>query len=207
MEIKKSRKFSPIGVFDSGLGGLTVLKAIRRVIPGENLIYFGDTAHVPYGTKSKDAVIMFSLGIAKYLISRKIKLLVVACNTASALAIEEIRRAIKIPVVGVIVPGSKTAARVTVNGRVGVIGTEATIASGAYGAVLRKISGRIKVFGYACPLFVPLVEEGWWSGDIAQMAADKYLSEFRRKGADTLILGCTHYPLIKKIIKKYYNLM
>lgn len=193
---------SPIGIFDSGLGGLTVFKAIRRRMPGENLIYFGDTAHVPYGSKSAAAVTGFSIDIAGYLASRGIKLLVVACNTASSLALKEIRKTIDVPVIGVIEPGAHAAARATKNGRIGVIGTEATVASRAYSGVLKSIRWPMKVFEFACPLLVPLVEEGWWSDRITGLVTKRYLSHFKKTEADTLILGCTHYPLLKPAIRK-----
>lgn len=189
-----------IGVFDSGVGGLTVLKALHRRLPHEDLIYFGDTAHVPYGSKSKDAVTAFSLGIGRYLKARGVKLLVVACNTASALALSVLRRALKIPVVGVIEPGAREAAAATRNKRVGVIATEATIQSGAYQRELKALG--LKPFGAACPLFVPLVEEGWWDRSVTAEIAKEYLKPLKRSRADTLILGCTHYPLIKPALRR-----
>ena len=193
----------PIGVFDSGIGGLTVLKALGRRMPGENLIYFGDTAHVPYGSKSREAVSRYSVAVARFLAARKIKALVVACNTSSALALEAVRRALKgIPVIGVIEPGARAAAAATRNGVVGVIGTEATIRSGAYAQSLHKLRPTLKVEAMACPLFVPLVEEGWWRHPVAAAVAREYLVGLRRSRADTLVLGCTHYPLLKPILRK-----
>ncbi|MFH1618564.1 MAG: glutamate racemase [bacterium] len=191
----------PIGIFDSGLGGLTVFKAVRKLLPRENLIYFGDTAHVPYGTKSPEAVRLFSLAIARHLASMKIKLLVIACNTASSLVMDAVRRAVKVPVIGVIEPGAGIAAAATRNRRIGVIGTQATVSSRAY---FRALSGRgrFRVFEKACPLFVPLAEEGWLSGKVPLLAAERYLEGFKKTGADTLILGCTHYPLLKEVIRK-----
>lgn len=193
----------PIGVFDSGLGGLTVFKELRSLLPGENLIYFGDTARVPYGTKSPEAVIAFSKEIASFLIKKKIKLLVVACNTASSLALEEVRRISPVPVMGVIVPGVDAAlAVVPHNGRVLVTGTSATVKSRAYSRALAAADSGVKVTEKACPLFVPLVEEGWCSKPVAAAVAREYLLPFSGKRIDALILGCTHYPLLKKVIAK-----
>lgn len=189
----------PIGIFDSGLGGLTVFKAIRKLLPEENLVYFGDTARVPYGTKSKEAVIAFSKEIVAYLLSKDIKLLVVACNTASSLALMEIRRISGVPVLGVIEPGAREALDGGAR-RVLVIGTPATVSSRAYSLALKKKDSRVSVAEKACPLFVPLAEEGWCSGKVAAAAAEKYLGPQKKKGFDTVILGCTHYPLLKKII-------
>ena len=197
--MKKSER--PIGVFDSGLGGLTVFKELRDLLPGENLIYFGDTARVPYGTKSPEAVIAFSKEIACYLIAKKIKLLVVACNTASSLALDEIRRISPVPVLGVISPGVKAALEIAPRrGRILVTGTSATINSRAYSKALAAAGARGKVTEKACPLFVPLVEEGWCSKPVAAAVAREYLAPFKNKKIDALILGCTHYPLLKKVI-------
>lgn len=193
----------PIGVFDSGLGGLTVFKELRRLLPGENLIYFGDTARVPYGTKSPEAVIAFSKEIASFLIKKKIKLLVVACNTASSLALDEVRRISPVPVMGVIVPGVDAALAVVPHGgRVLVTGTSATVKSRAYSRALAASDAGVKVTEKACPLFVPLVEEGWCSKPVAAAVAREYLLPFSNKKIDALILGCTHYPLLKKVIAK-----
>lgn len=192
----------PIGIFDSGLGGLTVFKAIRKLMPHENLIYFGDTARVPYGTKSRDTVIAFSLEIAKYLISRRIKLLVIACNTASSVALNEVRKKVKIPVVGVIHPGLDVAIQLTRNRRILVIGTNATVSSHAYLKSLRKKVKNARIIEKACPLFVPLVEEGWLEKKVTRMVAHEYLNPLKKFGFDTLILGCTHYPLLKNVLKR-----
>ena len=203
-----------IGIFDSGLGGLTVFKAIRKLLPEENLIYFGDTARVPYGTKSKETVIAFSKEVAAYLLSKNIKLLVVACNTASSLALEEIRKISGVPVIGVIEPGVNETLAVlrpaaddprkvkqTASAkRVLVIGTSATVNSRAYSLALKKRDRRVFIAEKACPLLVPLAEEGWCSGNIAALAVEKYLGPQRKKHFDTVILGCTHYPLLKKTI-------
>ena len=197
--MKNSRR--PVAVFDSGLGGLTVFKAISRRMPGEDLLYFGDTAHIPYGTKSREAVTRYSLHIARFLESLGIKALVVACNTASALALPEIQKSVKVPVVGVIHPGARAAADATRSGRVGVIGTEATIASGAYAEALKEYLPGVRTVSAACPLFVPLVEEGWWAHPVTARVAKEYLAPMRKSPIDTLILGCTHYPLLKRPIQ------
>ncbi|MCM2266756.1 MAG: glutamate racemase [Elusimicrobiales bacterium] len=193
----------PIGVFDSGLGGLTVFRELRAQLPGENLIYFGDTARVPYGTKSAEAVIAFSREITGFLLEKKIKLLVVACNTASSLALDEIRKVSPVPVLGVILPGVEAAlAAAPAGGRILVTGTSATVNSRAYSKALAAAGARVRVLEKACPLFVPLVEEGWCSKAVAADVAREYLAPFRKKKIDALILGCTHYPLLKKIIAK-----
>ncbi len=196
--MKDSEK--PIGIFDSGLGGLTVFKELRGMLPRENLVYFGDTARVPYGTKSASAVTAFSREITAYLLAKKIKLLLVACNTASSLALEAVRGISPVPVLGVIAPGAAAALRIAPRGgRVLVAGTTATVNSRAYSRALAGAG--VKVTEKACPLFVPLVEEGWCSRPVALEIAREYLSAFRGK-ADALILGCTHYPLLKKVIAR-----
>jgi glutamate racemase len=192
----------PIGVFDSGVGGLTVFKALRRRLPKERLIYFGDTAHVPYGSKSKEAVTRYALWVGKFLVRQGVKLLVVACNTASALALEDLKRSLGIPVIGVIRPGARAAAQATANRVVGVIATEATIQSRAYERAVREALPRTKVLGVACPLFVPLVEEGWWDHEETRRVAREYLKPVRCSKMDALILGCTHYPLLKGVLRK-----
>jgi glutamate racemase len=191
---------SPIGVFDSGVGGLTALKEIFRVLPDENTIYLGDTARVPYGIRSPETVTRYSLECMNFLIKKNVKLLVVACNTASSVSLEAIRKSVSVPVIGVIEPGAREAVKSTRNKKIGVIGTEATIRSSAYKKAIEAIDGSVQVFGFSCPLFVPLVEEGWTEGEIAIMVAEKYLKEVKEKGVDTLVLGCTHYPLLKKVI-------
>ncbi|HEX4049055.1 MAG TPA: glutamate racemase [Elusimicrobiota bacterium] len=193
---------SPIGVFDSGLGGLTVFKALARRMPEESLVYFGDTAHVPYGSKSPEAIARFSSEIARFLAGRGIKLLVVACNTSSAWALPAIRRAAKVPVIGVIEPGARAALAATRGGRIGVIGTEATVKSGAYPRAIRELSPRAKTVSRPCPLFVPLVEEGWWTGDVVARVARKYVLPLRAARVDTVILGCTHYPYLKAVLAR-----
>ncbi len=193
---------APIGVFDSGLGGLTVFKVLARRMPEESLIYFGDTARVPYGSKSPEAIARFSTTIAAFLAKRGIKLLVVACNTSSAWALPAIRRAVRIPVVGVIEPGARGALGASRGGRVGIIGTEATVKSGAYERALRALKKGTRTASAACPLFVPLVEEGWWSGEVVESVARRYLAPLRRARVDTVILGCTHYPLLKPVLAR-----
>lgn len=189
-----------IGIFDSGVGGLTVLRELTRALPQEDTIYFGDTARVPYGTKSPDTVIRYSQEIAAFLTKQDIKLLVVACNTASAVALPTLRRTLPIPVVGVIEPGAKRAVEVTRSGIVGIIGTSGTVRSSAYSRAIKRLNPSISVLARPCPLFVPLAEEGWTDNQVAQMTAHLYLDELRQANIDTLVLGCTHYPLLKKII-------
>jgi len=191
---------SPIGIFDSGVGGLTVLKEILRALPYENTIYLGDTARVPYGIRSAETVIRYSLENTKFLSCKDIKILVVACNTASSVGLDAIKSSASIPVVGVINPGAKAAVMATRSKKIGVIGTEATIKSSAYTKAIKAIDKEIEVFGLACPLFVPLAEEGWTEGDIAAMVAERYLGGIKNTGIDTVVLGCTHYPLLKQVI-------
>ncbi len=189
-----------IGVFDSGIGGLTVLKEIISLLPHEHTIYLGDTARVPYGTKSADTVTRYALGNTAFLCRQGLKLLVVACNTASAYCLPQLKEHFPIPVVGVIEPGARKAYCVTNKGRIGIIGTEGTIRSGAYKRVLHGFDRNLEVFDQPCPLFVPLVEEGWTDNDIAMLTAERYLQGLKERDIDTLILGCTHYPLLKGVI-------
>ena len=232
-----NNKFSefPIGIFDSGLGGLTVVKEIINLLPNENIIYLGDTARVPYGTKSRDTIIKYSIENTKFLLQKKIKILVVACNTASSYAIPTLKKMLKkIPVVGVIIPGSKKAFESTKNYKIGVIGTTATIKSESYEKTIlniaktKNLKKRVKIYSQACPLFVPLIEEGWMDKiyqekyykknlkkdlketfeyrminheNILRYVSSEYLLTLKQKGIDTLVLGCTHYPAIKKIIQ------
>jgi glutamate racemase len=189
-----------IGIFDSGVGGLTVLKEVVRVLPQEDTIYLGDTARVPYGSKSPETVIRYSRQIARYLLGRDIKLLVVACNTASAVALATLQQELSIPIVGVIEPGARAATLATKSGKVGVIGTAATIASSAYTKAIKRINPEIEVVTQACPLFVPLAEEGWVDNEVARLTARAYLGGLRAQGVDTLVLGCTHYPILKETI-------
>ena len=191
---------APIGVFDSGVGGLTVAREIMRQMPKERIIYFGDTARVPYGTKSKETVTRFSKQIARFLQSHQVKTMVVACNTASAYAIEDLEAELDIPVVGVVKPGARMAADVTRNGKIGVIATEGTIGSGLYSKYIKSLREDATIYGKACPLFVPLVEEGLWEDPVTVEIARRYLTELIDLDIDTLILGCTHYPLIRSTI-------
>lgn len=192
----------PIGVFDSGLGGLTVVSAIQKLLPDESIIYFGDTARVPYGNKSTDLIRGYSLEISDYLLNQNTKLLVVACNTASALALTTLKEQLDIPVIGVIEPGVRAALTATRNNRIGVIGTISTIQSNVYQKELRNQYEKISVFGQPCPLFVPLVEEGWVDDDITRRVAKIYLKDLNAQDIDTLILGCTHYPLLKSVLQE-----
>ena len=191
-----------IGVFDSGVGGLTVLRELHSQIPDESLVYLGDTARVPYGTKSPPTVLRYAHEAARFLLAQRVKLLVVACNTASAVALDDLAERYHVPVIGVIEPGAQRALEVTRNGRVGVIGTEGTVRSGAYERALRAVRDDIMVFAAACPLFVPLAEEGWASHEIARLAAREYLAPLLDQGIDTLVLGCTHYPLLKQTLQE-----
>lgn len=189
-----------VGIFDSGVGGLTVLREITRVLPQEDTIYFGDTARVPYGTKSPETVTRYAREITSFLVRRDIKLLVVACNTASAVALPTLKRLFSIPVVGVIEPGAKRAVEVSRTGRIGVIGTAGTIRSSAYTRAIKRLNPAAEVLTKACPLFVPLAEEGWVDNQVAHLTAQSYLQELKDTGVDTLVLGCTHYPLLKPLI-------
>jgi len=203
-------KDKPIGIFDSGVGGLTVVKEVIRHLPNESIIYLGDTARVPYGIKSPETVIKYSRQNTNFLKERGIKLLVAACNTSSAVSLSILREETDISVIGVIEPGARAAVRNTKTGNIGVIGTEATIKSGAYEKAINQwsvVSGqwsgkKIEVASKACPMFVPLAEEGWFENEVAEMTAEVYLSDFRGKRIDVLVLGCTHYPLLKKTIQK-----
>lgn len=191
----------PIGVFDSGVGGLTVAKEIMKQLPNEQIIYFGDTARVPYGSKSKEIVTMYARQIIRFLLTKNVKAIVIACNTATAFALDTVKQEFNIPIIGVVKPGAKTAAETTKNGNIGVIGTEGTIRSGIYNEFLGGISENLHVFGKACPLFVPLVEEGWIEDPVTREVATRYISELLSKDIDTLVLGCTHYPLLHDTIQ------
>lgn len=193
-------KNAPIGVFDSGVGGLTVAREIMRQIPNERIIYFGDTARVPYGSKSKETVTRFSEQIVRFLNTFHVKTIVVACNTASAYALEELEKESDIPVIGVVKPGAKSASEVTRNGKVGVIATEATIGSHIYSEYIKNLNPSVTIYEKACPLFVPLVEEGLLEDPVTDEIARRYLSELIDIDIDTLILGCTHYPLIRSTV-------
>ena len=194
------QKSAPIGVFDSGVGGLTVAREIMRQIPNEKIIYFGDTARVPYGSKSQETVTRFSKQIVRFLQTFQVKTIVVACNTASAYALDELEKECEIPIIGVVKPGAKVAAEVTRNGRIGVIATEATIGSQIYSKYIKELNRDVTIYGKACPLFVPLVEEGLWQDPVTDEIARRYLAELIDIDIDTLILGCTHYPLIRSTL-------
>ncbi len=191
-----------IGIFDSGIGGLTVLKEIVAKMPRENIIYLGDTARVPYGIRSPETVTRYSFENTQFLLSQEIKMLVIACNTASAISLDAVKKEYPLPVIGVLEPGARAAAAATKTRKIGVIGTEATIKSGAYEKEIKRLAPDIEVRSLACPLFVPLAEEGWTDNDVAELVAGKYLAPFRGAGIDTLVLGCTHYPLLKAVISR-----
>lgn len=194
------QKDAPIGVFDSGVGGLTVAREIMRQIPNEKIIYFGDTARVPYGSKSRETILRFSRQIVRFLRTFHVKTIVVACNTASAYALDELEKEIDIPIIGVVKPGAKTASEVTHNGRIGVIATEATIGSQIYNKYIQQLNKDVTIYGKACPLFVPLIEEGLWQDPVTDEITRRYLTELIDIDIDTLILGCTHYPLIRSTL-------
>src|SRR5947209_7281727 len=191
---------APIGVFDSGVGGRTVIRALPARLPHEDTVYLGDTARVPYGTRSGEVVTRYALMSAKHLARHRIKLLVVACNTVSAHSLPALASALPIPVLGVIEPGAQLAAARTRGGAIAVLGTPATIASGAYQRTLKRLAPLAPVIARACPLFVPLAEEGWTDGEVPRLVAERYLSDLRRTGIDTAVLGCTHYPLLARTI-------
>jgi glutamate racemase len=197
-----NRSDLPIGIFDSGLGGLTVLRQMQKVLPGEDLIYLGDTARVPYGTKSPATVIRFACEDTEFLMAQNVKAVVVACNTVSAWALPALEKRFSVPIFGVIVPGAWSALEKTRRNRIGVIGTKATIRSQAYNRVIADRNRDAEVFGQACPLLVPLVEEGWTNHEVTFTVLHEYLDPLLRRGIDTLVLGCTHYPLLKRTIRK-----
>ena len=195
----------PIGVFDSGVGGLTVVKQIMKVMPHENIVYFGDTARVPYGTKSKEAVTKYSKQNVRFLLSKEVKAIIVACNTASSNSLEALRETFDVPIFGVVVPGVEEALRSTKNKKIGVIGTPGTVRSGAYERMICEQDSEMQVFTKACPLFVPLAEEGWTDNEVSRQAAKRYLEELVATGIDSLVLGCTHYVFLKNQIRNYYG--
>ncbi len=192
----------PVGIFDSGVGGLTVFKEIRKSFPYEDIVYFGDTARVPYGPKSSNTVIEYSIQNARFLLQCGAKIIVIACNTSSAIALETLKKTLPVPVIGVIEPGAISASQSTKNGRIGVIGTDGTIRSRAYHEAISKINNNIEIFSKACPLFVSIVEEGWENHSVAKIIIEEYLSSLLKKNIDTLVLGCTHYPILKQAIKE-----
>lgn len=189
-----------IGVFDSGVGGLTVLRALQERLPLESTVYLGDTARVPYGTRSSAVVTRYALGNAHFLMSQNIKMLVVACNTVSAESLPALASQVSIPVIGVVEPGAASACAVSQGRRVGVIGTQGTIHSRAYQKAIARLDSKLEVSSQACPLFVPLAEEGWIQGEVPRLAAERYLADFKREGVGTLVLGCTHYPILQEVI-------
>lgn len=194
----------PIGVFDSGVGGLTVVRALRRALPAEDIHYLGDTARLPYGSKSPETVVRYSLACGRFLLQRGVKALLIACNTASAHALPALRAAFPVPVLGAVEPGARTARAATRTGHIGVIGTLGTIRSGAYSGAIAALDGAIVVTGQACPLLVPLAEEGWTDDEIAEAVAARYLRELAAHddAIDTLVLGCTHYPLLVPVLSR-----
>lgn len=192
----------PIGIFDSGVGGLTVAKQVIKALPEEDIIYFGDTARVPYGSKSKETVTKFSSQIIRFLISKNVKAVIIACNTVSSNCFDDLKAEFSLPIVEVVTPGVESCLKATKNKIVGIIGTEATVRSKAYEQKLKAADNTIKVYSKACPLFVPIAEEGWVDNDVARLTAEIYLKELTQKGIDSIILGCTHYPLLKRCIGK-----
>lgn len=193
---------NPIGIFDSGIGGLTVVKAVKRILPRENIIYLGDTARLPYGTKSTDAIMQFSIEDTEFLIDRGAKYIVIACYSSASVALEKIKERFPVPVIGVIKPGVRKALRLSKTGRIGVIGTSLTIYSGAYEKAFKEQDANAEILGRACPLFVPLVEEGWLDHKATYLVAKDYLEPLKKDNVDTLLLGCTHYPLLMKVIRE-----
>jgi glutamate racemase len=193
---------APLGVFDSGLGGLTVVRALREALPGERLVYLGDTARVPYGTRGPATIVKYALACAAHLVARDVKALVIACNTVSAVAPERLRVELDVPVLGVIEPGARAAVAASRSGRIGVLATAGTIASGAYARAVSQVSTRAEVIGQAAPLLVPLAEEGWTEGEVPRLAVRRYIEPLAQAGVDVVVLGCTHYPLLRKIIEE-----
>ncbi len=189
-------------MFDSGLGGLTVVRALRAALPNEHIVYLGDTARVPYGTKGPDTVVRYALGCAKALVGRGVKAIVIACNTVSAVAPERLRIELDLPILGVIEPGARAAVAATRSHRIGVLATNGTIASGAYPRAVSALSTRAETFGQAAPLLVPLAEEGWTDGDVPRLAAERYLAPLAQAGVDVVVLGCTHYPLLHGVLSE-----
>ena len=200
--MQTDRSNDPIGVFDSGIGGLTVAASLRRLLPSENILYIGDTARVPYGGKSRQTVERYSVEIGELLLAERAKMIVVACNTASALGVPRMKEVFEVPVQGVVLPGAKAAVASTKNQIIGVIGTRATIASGAYENAIRAINPEAQIHSAACPLLVPLIEEGLFEDSITDQMLQRYLAPLLSKGIDTLVLGCTHYPLLKPAIAR-----
>jgi glutamate racemase len=202
MAESKNLSDAPIGIFDSGVGGLTVFRAIERRLPNESLVYLGDTARIPYGTRSNSTVERYALEDAAFILAKNVKAIVIACNTASAMAADRLSRECSVPVLGVIKPGARRAVEATRSGYVGVIATEATVSSRAYEREMLLHSRTIEIISRACPLFVPLAEEGWVSHPVTHGVAEEYLSDLRKSRVDTLVLGCTHYPILRPVIER-----
>ena len=200
---EKKAEIRPIGVFDSGIGGLTVVAALRKLLPNESIVYIGDTARVPYGGKTQATIERYSVELTGLLLAERAKCVVVACNTASALAVTRLQEDFRVPITGVIEPGAQAAVKATKNGKVAVIGTRATVNSRAYERAIEEIDNSIEVYAEACPLFVPLIEEGWLDDPVTDSVIARYLEQVLRFGADTLVLGCTHYPLIREAIQRH----
>ncbi|MBR5279738.1 MAG: glutamate racemase [Clostridia bacterium] len=198
----------PIGIFDSGLGGLTVLKAVQELLPNESLVYFGDSGRTPYGTKSPETVQKYTFQDINFLLEHQVKMIVIACNTASACSLDAVLKQYTLPIVEVVGPGSRAAVRTSKKGQIGVIGTPATIASGVYERAIQAATARLTpdrastYYGKACPLFVPLVEEGWWDREVTALTVQEYMKPLQDAGVDTVVLGCTHYPLLQSAIQK-----
>jgi len=199
---RTARQNAPLGVFDSGLGGLTVVRALRAALPEEDIVYLGDTARVPYGTKGPATITKYAMGCAGYLVGKGVKAIIIACNTVSAVAPERLRVELDLPVLGVIEPGARAAAAATKRSKIGILATAGTIASGAYPRALAACSTRIEAYGQAAPLLVPLAEEGWTTGEVPQLAVRRYLEPLAKAGVDVIILGCTHYPLLFEVIER-----
>jgi glutamate racemase len=200
-ERSAGRGDAPLGVFDSGLGGLTVVRALREALPNERIVYLGDTARVPYGTRGPATVVKYALACARHLVGRKVKAIVIACNTVSAVAPDRLRVELDIPILGVIEPGARAGVRASTRGKIGVLATSATIGSGAYTRAVGAESTRAEVFGQAAPLLVPLAEEGWTEGEVPRLAARRYLTPLVAAGVDVVVLGCTHYPLLRGVLE------
>lgn len=198
-------KTMPLGVFDSGIGGLTVVKSLRKMLPNEYIIYFGDTARVPYGSKSSETIRQFAFQDARFLIARNVKMIIVACHSVSSVCLDDLKKEFDLPIIGVLEPGAKAAVQATRNGRIGVIGTQATIFSGAYEKTIKKLSKEIEIIAKPTPLFVPLVEEGFITSPITYQVAKFYLTPLLNERIDTLLLGCTHYPLLKNMISRLFK--
>jgi len=194
-----------IGVFDSGLGGLTAVRELIRILPAENVVYFGDTARVPYGTRSEDMIRTFAKQDLRFLLEKNLKAVLVACGTISSVALPELRAMTQVPVIGVVEPTAAAACKATKNGKIGILGTSATVKSGSYKAAIAAVDPRISVVARSCPLFVPLVENGYLQGEIVELAAKEYIAPLLAEGVDTVILGCTHYPLLKPVLAKLFG--